>query len=72
MYRLIVLNIMTTIEKLKAIKNRYEAGDEVQAGVTIETIGRKYVTCISCISICGSVHTVKYTIDDFYDWLIAE
>lgn len=60
---------MKTIEKLKAIKNRYEAGDEVQAGVTIETIGRKYVTCVS---IRGSVHTVKYTIDEFYDWLIAD
>lgn len=60
---------MKATEKLEAIKKSYEAGDEIKAGVTIETIGRKYVTCTS---IYGSVHTVKYTIDEFYDWLIAD
>jgi len=36
----------------------------LQTGVTIDSIGSKYVTCTS---IYGSVHTVKYTIDEFYD-----
>ena len=56
---------MKTIkEKIEEIKDAYSVGDEVQTGVTIDSIGSKYVTCTS---IYGSAHTVKYTIDEFYD-----
>ena len=54
----------TNKEKIEEIKNVYSVGDELQAGITIDSIGSKYVTCTS---IYGSVHTVKFTIDEFYD-----
>lgn len=54
----------TNKEKIEEIKNVYSVGDELQTGITIDSIGSRYVTCTS---IYGSVHTVKFTIDEFYD-----
>jgi len=54
----------TNKEKIEEIKGVYSVGDELQAGITIHSIGSKYVTCVS---IWGILHTVKYTIDEFYD-----
>lgn len=51
-------------EKISAIKNAYQIGDNPLPFLTIKSIGSKYVTCVS---VMNGVHTVKYTITEFYE-----
>ncbi len=46
----------------KQILEHYEIGDKLLPSLTIETIGYKYVTCIS---IMNGVHYVRYTFSEF-------
>jgi len=48
----------------KQILDHYETGDKLLPSLIIETIGYKYVTCISTMN---SVHYVKYTLSEFID-----
>lgn len=54
----------TKEEKLAAIRERFTCGTKLSASLTIKTIGSKYITCVS---IMGSVHDVRYTIADFFE-----
>ena len=45
------------------ILEAYAIGDNITPSMTIKTIGRKNVTCLS---VMGNVHEVKYTLDEFY------
>lgn len=45
------------------IFKKYHNGDKVSATLTIDTIGYKYVTCTSTYD---KIHTVKYTLQEFY------
>ena len=46
------------------ILEKYKVGDNINACMSVEAIGRKYVTCLSRM---GTVHFVKYTFKEFYD-----
>lgn len=67
MKRYIINNLIITTmekkEKKQAIREQFPVGAQVNASMRVEKIGREYITCVS---VMDSVHTVKYTIDEFY------
>lgn len=60
---------MKTIEKKQAIREQFPVGAKVNASMSIKTIGRKYITCVS---VMDSVHIVRYTIEEFYSNFLNE
>lgn len=53
----------------KQILEHYETGSKLLPSLTIETIGYKYVTCVS---IMNGVHYIKYTLSEFLDNFIND
>ena len=61
--------IMTKLEKKQAIIDQYPAGSDVTASMTVNKIGRDYITCME---IMGYTHYIRYTIEEFYSNFIYD